>query len=207
MTDNKRFLNVGGNNKSIALDISFEGWDHCLLDIDKKAGADIVCDARNLTTLPQASFDAVYCAQNLEHYHHHEAEKVLRGFMHILKNDGFVFITVPDMEAIFKEVVQQKLDIDDPLYKTSNDSPILVRDVIYGYGRQIESSGKDYYAHKTGFTVKSLHKILTRAGFAEIHLAKKGWLDISAFAFPAVPDKNTRDYAQAQLFRMQKKEY
>lgn len=207
MTQGKRFLNVGGNNKAISLDISFEGWDHCLLDIDDKSGADIICDARDLSTLPPASFDAVYCSHNLEHYYHREVKKVLNGFKHILKTDGFVYIVVPDMAAVFKEAVQHKLDIDDPLYKTRQGAPILVRDVIYGYGKQIESSGKDYYAHRTGFTIKSLNDALMKSGFTEVYLSRKGWIDISAFAFLSKPNKNIVEYAQAQLFRMQSKEY
>jgi hypothetical protein len=40
-----------------------------------------------------------------------------------------------------------------------------VRDVLYGYGIEIERSGQDFYAHKTGFTEKSLSAILKKCGF------------------------------------------
>ena len=52
-------------------------------------------------------------------------------------------------------MVEKNLDIDDFLYQ-SPEGPITVRDVIYGYGAEIERSGNDFYAHKTGFTKKSL---------------------------------------------------
>ena len=66
-----KVLNVGGNNKSIALPPHFAGWEHILLDIDRKGNPDIVLDARKLTQLAPAAYDAVYCAHNLEHYYRH----------------------------------------------------------------------------------------------------------------------------------------
>ena len=46
----KKVLNVGGNNKSIALPPHYAGFEHLLLDIDPAGSPDIVCDARELTT-------------------------------------------------------------------------------------------------------------------------------------------------------------
>ncbi len=43
------------------------------------------------------------------------------------------------------------MDLDDILY-SSAAGPITVRDVVYGWGKQIEDSGVDFYAHKTGFS-------------------------------------------------------
>lgn len=207
MNIEKRFINVGGNNKNIPLDISYDDWEHLLLDIDPTTGADIICDARDMKSLPEASFDSVYCAQNLEHYHRHDVSKVLSGFKHVLKADGFAFITVPDIKALMSIVVERKLDIDDILYRTIAGGEILVRDVIYGYGKQIESSGVDFYAHKTGFSIKSLVKTIKSAGFTEVYATKKGWLDISAFAFISPPCATMRDFAQASLFRMQSAQF
>jgi len=58
----KKVLNVGGNSKAIPLPPEYAGWDHLLLDIDPKGNPDVVCDARELMTLPAAQFDAVYCS-------------------------------------------------------------------------------------------------------------------------------------------------
>lgn len=181
----KKVLNVGGNNKSIALPAQYQGWQHVLLDIDPKGQPDVVCDARLLTTLAPNDYDSVYCSHNLEHYHHHEVSKVLAGFMHVLKPEGFAFIRVPDMAAVMQTVVEKQLDIDDVLYQ-SNAGPILVRDVIYGFGKQIERSGCDFYAHKTGFTEKSLFKTLYAAKFPNVYIGK-GNLELKAFAFKAAP--------------------
>ena len=44
--------------------------------------------------------------------------------------------------------------------------PILVRDVLYGYHKEIEETGQDFFAHKTGFTPKALMKFMVAQGFA-----------------------------------------
>ena len=73
---------------------------------------DVVCAARMLTMLPRAEYDSVYCSHNLEHYYRHDAYKVLSGFLHVLREDGFAFIRVPDMEELMKIVTDSNLDID-----------------------------------------------------------------------------------------------
>jgi len=98
-TTPRSVLNVGGNSKEIPIPPHYNGWNHLLLDIDPKGKPDVVCDARELTTLAANRYDAIYCSHNLEHYHQHELPKVLGGFLHLLKDDGFAEIHVPDMQA------------------------------------------------------------------------------------------------------------
>jgi SAM-dependent methyltransferase len=180
-----RVLNVGGNDRNIPLPRHFAGWQHVLLDIDPRGKPDIVCDARELASLPGAQFEAVYCSHNLEHYHRHEVPRVLAGFLHVLKPGGFAHVRVPDMEELMRTVVEKNLDIDDVLY-VSPAGPITVRDTIYGYGVEIERSGNDFYAHKTGFTRKSLVGMLNRCGFPHLFLGT-GNFEIAAFAFRDSP--------------------
>jgi len=186
----KRVLNVGGNDRSITMPAHFEGWEKVWLDIDPAVKPDLVCDARELATLPAAQFDAVYCSHNLEHYHRHEVPKVLRGFLHVLKPEGFIHVRVPDLGELMRVVVDKGMDIDDVLYQ-SPAGPITVRDTIYGYGLEIERSGNDFFAHKTGFTRKSLAAMLAQCGFAQIYVGQ-GSFEVIAFAFRAPPDSETR---------------
>lgn len=183
----KKVLNVGGNSKAIPLPPFYEGWDHILLDIDPRSNPDVVCDARELSGMQSSAYDSVYCSHNLEHYYHHDAEKVLAGFVHVLKADGFVCIRVPDMEELMRKVVTKNLDIDDFLYQSAA-GPITVRDVIYGYGKEIERSGNDFFSHKTGFTKKSLIAILEKAGFQWIFAGTDN-LEVSALAFINKPSE------------------
>jgi hypothetical protein len=183
----KKVLNVGGNSKAIALPPQYAGFDHCLLDIDPKGSPDIACDARELKTLEAGSFDAVYCSHNLEHYYRHDVQRVLAGFLHILKDGGFAQIRVPDINEVMRQTIERGLDIDDVLY-TSPAGPIMVLDVLYGYSIEIETSGQDFYAHKTGFTEKSLLAALDRAGFSKTYSMAEN-LEISAIAFKGKPDQ------------------
>ena len=185
----RRVLNVGGNSKEIRLPSHYDGWQHVLLDIDPDCTPDVLCDARDLFGLPVATYDAVYCSHNLEHYYPHDVTKVLAGFLHVLKDNGFAHIRVPDMAALMRVVVERELDIDDFLYQ-SQRGPIAVRDVIYGLTAEIERSGNDFFAHKTGFSDESLTKVLHRAGFSKVFLRTES-LEVEAFAFRNEPDQET----------------
>lgn len=194
----KKVLNVGGHNRAIAMPPIYHGWQSLILDIDPRCNPDIIGDARQLTRLPPAEYDAVYCAHNLEHYYRHEVPQVLAGFRHLLKPQGFAHIAVPDMGALMQVVVQKELDIDDFLYQ-SDAGPITVRDVIYGYGIEIERSGKDFFAHKTGFTVKSLSAMLAQCGFTHVFLGT-GPLEIDAYAFTQRPTEADREHLRLPAF-------
>jgi SAM-dependent methyltransferase len=186
----KKVLNVGGNSKAIPLPPEYIDFEHLLLDIDPKGSPDIVCDARTLTTLGAGQFDAIYCSHNLEHYYRHDVRRVLAGFLHVLKDGGFADIRVPDIDQVMRATIERGLDIDDVLYQ-SQVGPIMVLDVLYGYSVEIERSGKEYFAHKTGFTEKSLLKALQSAGFSKIFTAT-GNLEVNALAFKGEPDQATR---------------
>jgi hypothetical protein len=186
----RRVLNVGGNSKDIPLPENYRGWENVLLDIDPRGKPDVVCDARELTKLEGAAYDAVYCSHNLEHYYRHDVPKVLAGFRHVLKDAGFAHIRVPDMGEVMRQVVQKSMDIDDVLYQ-SPAGPITVRDVFYGYGVEIERSGNDFFAHKTGFTQKSLVRMLESCGFPMV-FSMTGNLEVMALAFKQKPDEYAR---------------
>jgi len=188
-----RVLNVGGNNKAIPIPPHYAGWEHLLLDVDPRGAPDIVCDARELTALPAAQFDAVYCSHNLEHYFKHDGRRVLRGFVHVLNDDGFAEIRVPDLDSVMQHVVKTGMDVEDVLY-TSPSGPITPRDILYGWSLEIERSGQDFYAHKTGFTAKSLFGAVQQAGFGHaIVLRVAEAFELRAFAFkkPPRPDQRT----------------
>ena len=186
----KKVLNVGGNSKAIPLPPQYAEFEHLLLDIDASGSPDIVCDARKLTALEAGQFDAVFCSHNLEHYYRHEVPKVLAGFLHVLKDDGFAHILVPDINEVMRLTIKQGLDIDDVLYQ-SPAGPITVLDVLYGLSIEIEESGQDFFAHKTGFTNKSLLNALHNAGFQKTYSAV-GNLEVNALAFKKAPDPITR---------------
>jgi SAM-dependent methyltransferase len=180
-------LNVGGNSKQIPIPEHYGGWRHLLLDIDPTGEPDVLCDARELLSLDAGQFDAVYCSHNLEHYYRHDVMKVLRGFLHVLRPGGFAEVRVPDLQAVMQHVVATGMDVEDTLYVAAG-GPITVRDVIYGWGKQIEESGVDFYAHKTGFTPAALTAVLEKAGFARVFIAVfTEAFEVRALAFKMEP--------------------
>jgi len=185
-------LNVGGSSRKVAIPPHYDGWRHLVLDIDATRGADVVCDARTLQTLPPAQFDAVYCSHNLEHYYRHDVPRVLAGFLHVLKPDGFAEIRVPDLAAVFRKIVEDGVDLAAELYR-SPAGPVSALDIVYGFGPEIERSGRDFFAHKTGFTAASLDATLQRAGFGEIWMAPPlGDYEVRAVAFRKPSDQAQR---------------
>ena len=182
----KRLLNVGGGSKSIQLPPEYAGFEHVLLDIDPAGKPDIVLDGRELTQLEASRFDAIYCSPNLEHYFRHDVPRVLGGFFHVLKPGGFAQIRVPDLLELMRKVLQGNIDLEDTLY-VSPAGPVAPIDVIYGLGRQIETSGVDFFAHKTGFSAQSLTRAVEKAGFGP-NFAKVGGLEINLIAFKGTPD-------------------
>ena len=142
------------------------------LDIDPRMRADFTCDALEMRKhVVGASFDAVFCSHNLEHYYFHQVPVVLSGMFHVLKSGGFVEILVPDILAAIKTMEQLGCDLEDVLYD-SPGGPISTIDVIYGWRLEIERSNQHYFAHKTAFTPKSLQKALLNAGFINVEIYK-----------------------------------
>ena len=186
----KRVLNVGGNSKQILLPHQHDGYEHVLLDIDPAQRPDVVCDAREMAQrLPPATYDAVYCSHNLEHYYAHDVPRVLAGFLHVLKEPGFAQVIVPDIGDVMRACVARGMALEDVLYDSSA-GPITVHDVIYGFGREIERSGNDFFAHKTGFTPASLKAALLAAGFSKVYI--ETWeYSAYAMAFKGAPEPAT----------------
>lgn len=171
-------LNVGGASKSIPIPARYADHQHILLDIAPGADVDIVADARDLPDLEPV--EAVYCSHAIEHFHAHEVPQVLAGFHRVLKPGGTVEIHCPNLTEVMRRFVEEQLDLDSVLYEAPC-GPIMVRDVLYGYGREIEQSGQSFYSHKTGFTASLLEKTLAATGFEAIEVTAEG-LELMAVA-------------------------
>lgn len=181
------FLNVGGGDKSIPVPPHFNGWSQHLLDIAERPGVDVVCDARSLGSFPQSRYDAIYCSHNLEHYYRHDVAVVLRGFAHVLKPDGFAEIRVPDVPALMRHVLDAGGDLDAAAYD-SPSGPISAHDMLWGYGPELEQSGRDFYAHKCGFTRDSLARALNAAGFEQVfEVPALSAMEVHVIAFRQAP--------------------
>lgn len=159
----KKFLHVGcgPQNKSGLKGFSIAEWSEIRFDIDEKVSPDIVGTLTNMDRVESGSVDAIYSSHNIEHVYAHEVVGALREFRRVLKDDGFVVITCPDLQSVCRAVVEDKLL--EPLY-TSPAGPISPIDILYGH-RGLVAGGNTFMAHKCGFTYSALNGAFREAGF------------------------------------------
>ena len=159
----KTFLHVGcgPQNKSSCLGFNNDNWKEIRFDIDKNVNPDIVGTLTDMKLVETGSVDAVYSSHNIEHIFPHEVPIALREFYRVLKEDGMVVITCPDLQSVCEAVVQDKLL--EPLYE-SDIGPISPIDILYGH-RGFIAQGNEYMAHKGGFTYSVLDGAFYEAGF------------------------------------------
>jgi SAM-dependent methyltransferase len=159
----KTFLHVGcgPQNKSSCLGFNNDNWKEIRLDIDKNVNPDIVGTLTDMKLVETGSVDAVYSSHNIEHIYPYQVPIALREFYRVLKEDGMVVITCPDLQSVCEAVVQDKLL--EPLYE-SDIGPISPIDILYGH-RGFIAQGNEYMAHKGGFTYSVLDKAFYETGF------------------------------------------
>lgn len=189
-----RLLNVGGGHKSIPIPSKFEGWDHLMLDIDERSEADVIADARYMTTLTRwrGHFDAIYSSHNLEHFHQHEIPLVLAGFKHCLNGSGFAMVQVPNMEWVCQQVASG-LDLEQVVYE-SPMGPVRAIDMIYGHAAIIQNhQGNSFMCHKTGFSPKSLGRTFLNNGFEHVFIGTVA-SDIVCYAFMNKPTEEQEKF-------------
>ena len=159
----KTFLHVGCGllNKSRCTGFNNDNWKEIRFDIDKNVNPDIVGTLTDMKLVDTGSVDAVYSSHNIEHIFPHEVPIALREFYRVLKEDGMVVITCPDLQSVCEAVAQDKLL--EPIMK-SPSGPITPIDILYGWRERI-AEGNEYMAHKGGFTYSVLDSAFYEAGF------------------------------------------
>jgi len=100
------------------------------LDIDPANEPDIVGSMLDMAAVESESVDAIYSAHNLEHVFAHEVPLVLKEFFRVLKPEGFLLVTCPDLQTVCTLVAEDKLN--DMAYN-SQAGPITPLDIIYGH--------------------------------------------------------------------------
>ncbi len=162
----KTILHVGPGhrNSGAKLPPAFltAGWKELRLDIDPQNEPDILGSMLDMAAVASNSVDAIYSSHNVEHVYAHEVPQVLKEFLRVLKPDGFLVVTCPDLQTVATLVAEDKLG--DAAYQ-SVAGPITPLDILYGHTTSL-AAGNHYMAHKCGFTLKTLTQALHTAGFA-----------------------------------------
>ena len=180
----KTFLHVGcGHKRKDRTTTGFADWTELRFDIDESVQPDLVGTMTDMSSVSNASVDAVFSSHNLEHLYPHEVPVALSEFLRVLKPDGFAVITCPDLQAVCALIAEDKLT--DPAY-TSPAGPIAPLDILYGL-RTSMANGNLYMAHRCGFTEKVLCGTLQASGFKSVASKKRGapYFDLWALATKA----------------------
>jgi SAM-dependent methyltransferase len=160
-------LHVGcGPPDHYVLHESFRGpeWHEVRLDIDPGVRPDIVASVSDMSPVPSSSFDAVYSHHNIEHVFAHEIPRVMAEFLRVLRPGGAALISTPDLQGIAEVIATGRLE--ERVYR-SEAGDISPLDVVYGLQRDI-ADGREYMAHRTGFTLRTLSRALNQAGFVRV---------------------------------------
>tara|TARA_X000001036_G_C20316388_1_gene658582 strand:- start:52 stop:663 length:612 start_codon:yes stop_codon:yes gene_type:complete len=161
---NKNFLHVGCGTltkEHTTPEFNSSDWDEIRVDIDESVNPDIVSSMIDMSSIESNSFDAVYSSHNIEHLFAHEVPLALNEMSRVLKNNGFLIITCPDLQSVCAEVANGRLV--ESLYN-SGMGPISAIDILYGFRPSLQK-GNHYMAHKVGFTKDVLQATLINSGF------------------------------------------
>ena len=159
----KTFLHVGCGYEPQSNIVGFnnDNWNEIRLDIDESVNPDIVGTLTDMQSVEARSVDAVYSSHNIEHIFPHEVPVALSEFYRVLKEDGIVVITCPDIQSVGEAIAQDKLF--ETLYE-STMGPVTAFDILYGH-RETTLDGNVFMIHKGGFTYSTLDKAFFEAGF------------------------------------------
>ena len=181
----KTFLHVGYGlqNKSSCFGFNNDNWKEIRLDFDKNVNPDIVGTLTDMKSVETGSVDAVYSSHNIEHIFPHEVPIVLREFYRVLKEDGIVVITCPDIQSVGEALTQDKLF--ETLYE-SPMGPVTAFDILYGH-RKTTVDGNIFMVHKGGFTYSTLDTKFKEAGFKMKYGGRRpGAFDLYIVAFKQI---------------------
>jgi len=136
-------LNLGCFNKKLPGFIN--------IDIREDVNPDVVDDIFTLSKFKDNSVDLIYCSHALEHLDYIQTSKALDNWNRVLKLNGILRLSVPDLEAVFAHYFYHKnLDI--------------IMHMLYGSQRH------EFDYHKNGWDFNRLKRDLEKHGFNNVRL-------------------------------------
>jgi len=128
-----------------------EGWK--ILNIQKKDNVDFIGDISDLTQFKDKSINEIYASHVFEHIKYIDAKDTLLGIHRVLSDGGKFYISVPDMEILFKQFLEKRNHTKDKIH--------IIR-MIFG-GQKDEH---DF--HYFGWDFELLSGLLKNVGFKHI---------------------------------------
>ena len=133
-----------------------EGWK--ILNIQKRDNVDFVGDISDLSQFKDSSINEVYASHVFEHVKYIDVKKTLLGIYRILVSGGKFYISVPNMNVLFRQFLEKK-----------NQTKIKIKIMRMIFGGQID----EYDFHYFGWDFELLSGLLKNVGFEEIEKVEK----------------------------------
>ena len=151
-----RRLHIGGRVKT-------KGWE--VLNASPAPYVDHVCNANNLSQFAENTFTEIYASHVLEHFDYiGELQHTLKEWNRVLKPEGKMFISVPDLDILAKLILEKKR-------LTGNERFEVMRMIFGGHMDK-------YDYHVVGLNEEFLVNFLYTAGYVNIRRVPKfGFFD------------------------------
>lgn len=195
MADSKKLLHVGGGTATKERTTRYfntDEWVETRLDNVEAVKPDILGSLVTLEGAQDEAYDAVFASHVLQRLYAHEVPEALRNWLRVLKKDGHLVMTCPDLQAVSEKVIEGKLL--ETLYESSA-GPVSALDVLYGFRPQIAAGGTNMANH-CGFTLQVLAGELQRAGFGSI------WGARNEGAYSLIAIANKEEIKEADLIAL-----
>lgn len=145
-------LHIGCGKRKI------HGWVN--LDLEPSNNPDIVDDAGTLNEINGESVDVIYASHILEHLDRKNVLEALKRWHEVLKVNGKIMISVPDMEAVFAHYFYWKN-----------------LKLLYGFLGGGQKNKTDY--HFSHFDFTTLKELLESVGFKDVKLYDRWETDVA----------------------------
>ena len=73
-----------------------------------RAASAMIGTMTDMRAVASGSMDALFSSHNVEHLYPHEVPVAFREFVRVLKDDGFIIVTCPDLKAVSAAVAQDR---------------------------------------------------------------------------------------------------
>ena len=133
-----------------------EGWK--ILNIQKRDNVDFVGDISDLSQFKDNSISEVYASHVFGHVKYIDVKKTLLGIYRILVSGGKFYISVPNMNVLFRQFLEKK-----------NQTKTKIKIMRMIFGGQID----EYDFHYFGWDFELLSGLLKNVGFEEIEKVEK----------------------------------
>lgn len=143
-------LHLGCYNKKI--------YGFTNVDVRSEVNPDLVDDAFTLQTIKNDSINLIYTCHMLEHKNRKDGRYALCRYHEVLKDEGELYISVPDLERVFEHYIFFK-DLDK------------LKCFLYGSQNYVEDH------HLNGWDFNTLKKDLEDVGFQEIERFDRWQID------------------------------